>query len=112
VSGGEQHPEGVHEPIVDWHRVARRVGVTASALVLLAVAWWLVRGLTGRGLALPDLFEALGVALLVMFLAEVVLVGGAAVRGMVRAGERGERLASSDVGILPPQVARRLRRRG
>jgi hypothetical protein len=98
-------------PLVDWHRVARRVGVTATALLGLAVVVWVVRGLAGGGLVASDLFELVGLALLAMFVDEVVLVGGAALRGMLRAGERGERLASQDVGILPPQVARRLRRR-
>jgi hypothetical protein len=38
---------------------------------------------------------------------EFVVVGGSALRGMLRAGERGERLASGDVMLLPPQVRRK-----
>ena len=50
-----------------------------------------------------------GLALALLFVAEVVIVGGSALRGMLAAGERGDRLASSDVSLLPPQLTRRRR---
>lgn len=97
-------------PLVDWSRVGRRVGLSAVVLAVLTVVVWLATGLLGDGLSLRSLAGWGGLALGLMFLAEVVLVGGAAVRGMLRAGERGERLAGGDVSILPPQLTRRRRR--
>jgi hypothetical protein len=97
-------------PLVDWSRVGRRVGATAAVLAGLTVVVWLVAGLLGDGLTLRSLAGWGGLALGLMFVAEVVLVGGAALRGMLRAGARGERLAGGDVSILPPQLTRRRRR--
>ena len=42
-----------------------------------------------------------------MIVVEFVVVGGSALRGMLRAGERGERLSGRDVMLLPPQVRRK-----
>jgi hypothetical protein len=70
----------------------------------VAVAAWLVTGLVGAGFALGRLAEFVGLALGALFLVEVVVVGGAALGGMLRAGERGERLSSQDVGLLPPRL--------
>ncbi len=97
-------------PIVDWRRTARRLRmllVVIAGLVLLA---WLVHSLAGDGFALTALAEFAGLGLLLAFVAEVVVVGGSAVRGLLEAGERGERLAGSDVSLLPPQLTRRRRR--
>lgn len=106
----EDTPE-VEAPLLDWARIGRRIGWSAAALGTLAVATWLVVGLASGGPALADLGGYLGLAAGGMFVAELVVVGGAAVRALLRAGERGERLAQRDVGLLPPQVTRWMGRR-
>lgn len=96
--------------LVDHARIARRL---RRWLVLLAAATltaWLVGGLLTDGPTLRDLAGLVGVAVLLALLVEVVVVGGAAVAAALRAGERGDRLASDDVTLLPPQVRGRLRR--
>lgn len=96
--------------IIDWGRTARRLRLVIGVLGALVLVTWLVIGWVGdAGFRLGLLAELGGIALLLAFLAEVVVVGGAAVRGMLRAGERGERLAGSDVSLLPPQLGRRRR---
>jgi hypothetical protein len=102
----------VAPPIVDWAVIGRRLRWTAAGLFALALLAWAVAGAAGDGLRLADLWGYLGLALAGLFVAEVVVVGGSAVRGLLRAGERGERLAGDDVGILPPQLARRRSGRG
>lgn len=97
-------------PIVDWSIIGRRLRVSALGLLAAAVVAWVVVGLANDGVVLRDLWGYVGLAFAGMFIAELVVVGGSAVRGMLRAGERGERLAGSDVGILPPQVGSRGRR--
>jgi hypothetical protein len=95
--------------IVDWARTARRLRRTLFGLFGLVVAAFAVLT-AARGRVDPLLLaELVGLALLVAFAIEVVVVGGAALRGMLAAGERGERLASEDVGLLPPQILRRAR---
>lgn len=98
-------------PLLDWQRIGRRVGWSAAALGGVAVVAWVVIGLATGGPSLADLGGYIGLAVGGMFVVELVVVGGAAVRGLLRAGERGERLAGRDVGLLPPQVARWLGRR-
>jgi hypothetical protein len=97
--------------IVDWHRTGRRLRRQGLVILCVVLVVWLVLGVAGDGPTLRALGELLGLGVLVAIAGEVVIVGGAAVRGMLRAGERGERLASSDVSLLPPQVRRRLGRR-
>ena len=99
-------------PIVDWGRTARRLRVMLVVIAALVITVWIILGVTrGEGLALARLAELAGLGLLLAFLGEVVVVGGSAVRGLLEAGERGDRLASSDVSLLPPQLTRRCRRR-
>jgi hypothetical protein len=98
-------------PIVDWRRTARRLRAVLLAIALVVVVAWVVDGVLGDGFALRRLAEFAGLGVLVAFAAEVVIVGGSAVRGLLRAGERGQRLASGDVGLLPPQLQRRGQRR-
>ncbi|MFP4634376.1 MAG: hypothetical protein ACLFRD_00825 [Nitriliruptoraceae bacterium] len=101
-----------HRPIVDWSRTARRLRVLLVTIGALVVVAWIVLGLTREdGLALARLAELAGLGLLLAVLGEVVVVGGSAVRGLFEAGERGDRLASSDVSLLPPQLTRRRRHR-
>lgn len=100
-------PPPADPPIVDFSRAARRVRRSALVLGSLALAGWLVTGLVAGGPVVSDLGAWGGLALFGMFLVEVVVVGGSALRGMVNAGDRGERLAGGDVGLLPPQMTRR-----
>ncbi|MBS3941571.1 MAG: hypothetical protein KG028_11490 [Actinobacteria bacterium] len=100
-------PEVVAAPIVDWRRTAQRLRRQLLVIAGLVVVAWLVLGLTGPGLTLRLLAEVAGFGVFLAFLAEVVVVGGSAVRGLLRAGERGERLARADVTLLPPQLRRR-----
>jgi hypothetical protein len=98
------------EPVVDFSRTARRLRLVLTTIASAAVVAWLVIGFAGDGVEPRLLAELLGLGLLLAFAVEVVVVGGAAVRGMLRAGERGDRLASADVALLPPQLTRRRRR--
>jgi len=105
-------PAAVLQPpsIIDFGRTARRIRRVLASLAALVLVAWLAMGVFGTGGFEPRLLaEFLGLALLVAFLAEVVVVGGAAVRGMLRAGDRGDRLAGADVSLLPPQLTRRRR---
>ncbi len=101
-----------HDPIVDFSRAARRVRASALVLGSAALVAWLVSGVLAGGPDPADLGAWAGVALLGMFLVEVWVVGGSALRGMIRAGDRGERLAGGDVGLLPPQLTAHGRARG
>lgn len=94
--------------IVNWHRAARRLRTSAIvAFVLCLIGWGVSAAMDGPGLG-----TWIGIALGLVFLAEVVIIGGSALRGMFRAGERGERLAGSDVGLLPARFGDRNRRGG
>lgn len=94
-------------PLIDWARTGRRLRRVAALLAILVVVAWLVIGLVGdSGFQLRLLGELAGLGLLVAIAAEVVIVGSVALAGMLRAGERGERLAGSDVSLLPPQLRR------
>ena len=93
--------------IVDFARAGRRVRRSALLLFPAALVGWLAVGLVGGGPDPADLGAWGGLALLGMFLVEVVVVGGSALRGMLAAGDRGERLAGGDVGLLPPQLTGR-----
>lgn len=112
ASAGLDAPDAglVAPSIVDWRRTARRIRLVLTSLGVVVLGVWLAVGVFGeQGLRPRLLAELVGLALLLAFLAEVVVVGGAALRGMLRAGERGERLAGSDVSLLPPQLTRRRR---
>ena len=91
-------------PLIDWSRTARRLRAVLLVLGSAAVVLWLVLGFLGDGPTLGLLAELLGAAILAVFVVEVVVVGGTAIRGMLAAGERGDRLASQDVFLLPPQL--------
>lgn len=95
-------------PLVDWTRTGRRLRRVAMVLGALVLLGWVADGVLGDGgFRLRMLGELTGVALLLAIAAEIVVVGGAALAGMLRAGERGERLAGSDVSLIPPQLRRR-----
>lgn len=96
-------------PLVDFRRTGRRLAIAVAGIGMLVVTTWIVLAVT-TGAPLRLLAELAGLGLLGAFAVEVVVVGGSAVRGMFAAGERGERLASSDVALVPPQLLRRSRR--
>jgi hypothetical protein len=90
--------------LVDYTRTARRMRTSAMVLGAVALMGWLATGIVTGGLTVRALGAWLAVVILGMFVVEVVVVGGSALRGMLRAGDRGERLAGGDVGLLPPQL--------
>ena len=96
--------------LIDHARIGRRLRRWLALLLTATLVAWLVGGLLGDGPTVRDLAGLAGVAMLLALLVEVVVVGGAAVAAALRAGERGDRLASDDVTLLPPQVRGRLRR--
>lgn len=93
--------------VVDYAATWRRMRRVLAAIGVTILVAWLVRGALGGGLELRVLAELLGFGVLLSFAVEVVVVGGSAVRGLLAAGERGDRLSSPDVSLLPPQVGRR-----
>ncbi len=99
----------VNTDILDWPGTARRLRRSALGLAAVVVTVFVVVSLSRGEATLGLLGELVGLALLVAFLIEVVVVGRAALRAMLTAGERGERLAGQDVGLLPPQLLRRAR---
>lgn len=97
-------------PVVDFPRTVRRLRTSLTVIGSLVLVAWLVGGAVGEGWSLRLLAELVGLGLFLAFAAEVLIVGGSAVRGLLDAGERGDRLASADVSLLPPQLGRRRRR--
>ena len=95
--------------IVDWSRTARRLRTVLAIIGGGVLGTWLVLGMLGGGFDPRRLTELLGIGLLLGFAVEVVVVGGVALRALLTVGERGERLASEDVFLLPPQLLRRRR---
>ncbi len=94
--------------VVDFAATARRLRRVLVVLAVVTVAGWpLAAAARGTGLELRLLGELVGWALLIAFVAELVVVGGSALRGMLRAGQRGDRLARNDVSLIPPQLQRR-----
>ena len=106
-------PDALDErpPVIDLATTARRLGRVLAAIGVVVLAVWVVRS-TIAGAARPrELAELVGFGLVAAFVVEVVVVGGAAMRGLLAAGARGDRLSGPDVALLPPQWRRRLRRR-
>lgn len=95
--------------LIDWTRTALRLRRILLALGAVVLVVFVVLSIAEGAFRPSRLGELVGFALLLAFGIEVVVVGGSALRGMLTAGERGERLASADVGLLPPQVIRRAR---
>ncbi len=106
-SGG---PGAERDPaLIDWRRLARRLGIVAAAWTGVAVAGPVVT-LTVTGRAATGLW--LGVGAVGLGITGVVVVARSAFAGMLRAGDRGERLAGDDVGLIPPRSRHRSDRRG
>lgn len=95
--------------LVDHTAVARRLRRWLVLLVVAVPTVWLVAGVATGGPRPARLAELAGAALLLSIVVEAAVVGGAAVRGALRAGARGERLSAADVTLLPPQLRRRRR---
>lgn len=97
-----------HDPgaagLVDWGRAGRRMRASALVLTTAVLVGWVTVSLLGDGFDAGTLGDLVGLGFAALFLVELVVVGGAALRGMLRAGERGERLASDGVGLLPPRI--------
>jgi len=110
MTGPDREPGAAQEPLVDWARTARRLRLVLAVLGIGVLAAWLVTGVVQGRLSPRALGELVGLAVLLAVALEIVVVGGAAIRGMLAAGARGDRLAADDVSLLPPQVIRRLRR--
>ena len=108
TEGAAPGPSPADDPgavgLVDWARVGRRVRTSVLVLAALVVLTWVGVSLARGGFALGVLGSLVGLALVALFVVEVVVVGGAALRGMLRAGARGERLSSRGVGLLPPRM--------
>ncbi len=97
--------------LLDHGRIARRLRRWLVLLLVATTVAWLVGGLLREGPTLRGFAELLGVAVLLALLVEVLVVGGAAVGALLRAGAEGERLSSPDVSLVPPQMMARLSRR-
>ncbi len=95
--------------IFQWSATAHRLRRILLGLSAVIVITFVLVSAARGSVEVLLLAELLGLGLLVAFGIEVVVVGGAALRAMLTAGERGERLAGHDVGLLPPQVLRRAR---
>jgi hypothetical protein len=110
--GGDPPHGAAQLGLVDWHRTGRRLCRQALVILVGVVAAWLILGFSSEGPTIRSFAELLGLGVLVAVAGEIAIVGGAALRGMLAAGARGDRLAASDVSLLPPQISRRLRNRG
>ncbi|MCC5947702.1 MAG: hypothetical protein JJT89_04525 [Nitriliruptoraceae bacterium] len=113
LPGDAAEPSGTTPPvppIVDFSATGRRVRRFLGIILGTVLVAWTVRGLVDGAFEVRLLAELLGVGILLTFAVELVVVGGAALRGMLQAGERGDRLAAEDVALLPPQLRRRRRR--
>lgn len=93
--------------LVDWQATGRRLARSTMAVALVTVTAWVVAAVARGSWSLASVPDWLGLGLLVLFVVEVVVVGGSAVRGLLRAGEHGERLSGPDVGLVPPRRRRR-----
>lgn len=102
--GRDLSPDEVVPRLVDWELAGRRLLWSAVVLLAAAGAGWVAVSLAAGQWRAGMLGNLVGLALVGVFLVEVWVVGGSALRGMLRAGEGGQRLAGSDVGLLPPQL--------
>ncbi len=99
-SAADHHPT----QLVDWPLAGRRLLLSAGWLLGTAVLAWVVTSLVAGQWRPGMLGNFVGLALVGVFVVEVWVVGGSALRGMLRAGDEGHRLSGTDVGLLPPQL--------
>ncbi len=97
--------------LVDWRRLGRRLWLFALAWAGFAVLGTGSTTVLGGVLVAASAFWA-GVAALGFLASVLAAVALSAFGGMLRAGERRQRLAGGDVGLMPPQVRRRQGRDG
>ena len=98
------------ESVVDFAATGRRLRRMAMLAGAAVPIIWLTAGVAGPwDLSWRLLAEIVGWGVLAMSVIEVAIVGSSAIAGMLRAGERGDRLASGDVSLVPPQVRRKRR---
>lgn len=97
--------------LVDWPRAGRRLARSAVVLSILGVTGWIATSIVTGHWRVSTVGNWMGLVIAGMLLVELWVVGGSALRGMLRAGERGERLSSRDVGLLPPQARKPRRKR-
>ena len=106
VRRGDQGAE-LGPALVDWRRVARRLGIVAVVWIAIAAVGPLVTLAIADGAA-TGLW--LGIGAVGLGITAVAVVARSAFAGMLRAGDRGERLAGDDVGLTPPPLPGRSRR--
>lgn len=94
------------EHLVAWRRVGRLVGLVVAGWVALGALGAGVTGALTGGLTSTGWSLWLGIALAGAVFSAVATVAWSAVRGMLQAGGRGERLAAGDVGLRPPRRKR------
>ncbi len=90
--------------LLDWRRIGRRlvrvlIGAAAVSILGIGVTAGATGEVSGTGVLLW-----VGVGALLLVVGTVLVISASALRGMLRAGDRGDRLAGGDVGLLPPQV--------
>lgn len=100
----DRDPADPGPSLVDWPLAGRRLLLSALWLFGAAVAAWVAVSVFAAEWRPGTLGNFVGLALLGVFLVEVWVVGGSAMRGMLRAGDDGHRLSGMDVGLLPPQL--------
>lgn len=92
------------DELLDHGRTVRRVRLLTVVVGGCAGVGMVVSWLVAGGPTLDAFLQWAGPAVLVIVLGAIAIVTAAAVRGMLRAGGRGERLADRDVGLVPPQL--------
>ncbi|AXV07464.1 hypothetical protein DVS28_a2785 [Euzebya pacifica] len=93
----------VHEPLVDFVALRRRVGATMMPLAGLCLLGAVVDGAI-RGLTFELMGRWFGMFVLLAVLVAAVATALHALSGASRAEQRGERLSSPDVGLTPRKI--------
>lgn len=88
------------EPLVDFDAVPRALRLAVGLITVGVLVGAVVDGLL-RGLTFQTLGRWAGIYVVVLVLVAAVVTAVHALRGAGRAGSRGERLTSDDVGLLP-----------
>lgn len=102
-------PDEPSTELIDWTRIGHRIRRSAIVALSVIVVGSLATAVTRGSWREASIGGWIFVGAVIMIATEFVVVGGSALRGMLRAGERGERLAHPDVTLVPPQARRRKR---